>query len=182
MDPRVEEFDPMILEINEDTYKGDLHSSIPPAFAYKLRSSRSDDSYGVTGTLADFEPDRMIQEQDFHNNGIVAEDCLMYDSDRDSYILVQGKSHYGNKWKGVNQLANEAPTLRLRDREIYEKLEGLYLVAARPSGVKNPRTDFDKVERGIREEVGMGENARVAADVYEIVPEAWELSPMELLN
>lgn len=178
MRSRFEERDPVPLEITEETYRDDLHSSIGPSLAAGMRG----ETIFSASNYPDFHPDHVSEEQDFYNNGPITEDWLMHDEERDSYILVQGKSYYNKKEFGINQLANEALTLQYRNERIFEDIEGFFLVSARPSGVTEPRTDFGQVEKGIEEEIENGGTVRIVADVHEVFPNCWQKSPYQLLN
>lgn len=167
------------LPFTEETYRGNIHSTIPASFAQYLRNGGGE---ALSEDLSDFEPSEIYQELKFENNGIVAEDCLMHDTDDDSYILMQGKSYHENIEEGIIQLINQAPTLRRRDNEIHDNLKGLYLVTGRLSGIEEPREDFDSAERAIREEIGWFGHKDLKADVYQIKHEEEEVLPMGFLN
>lgn len=177
MKGRFRERDPIPLEITPETYKGTLHNSIGPSIAAGMR----DETSFPSSNYPDFNPDYVSDEKDFYNNGPITEDWLMYDEDADEHILFQGKSYYDKNDFGINQLVNEALTLRYRNEELYENIKGFFLVSARPSGITEPRTDFGQVEKGIREEIASGGSVRLVADVHEVFPECWEDTPMKVL-
>lgn len=174
-----EELEPIPLEITPDNYRGNLHASIGASLAHGMNGKTS----FAESDYPDFSPDRIKSETPIREGRATVEDWLMYDGNEDSYILVQGKS-YGvdDVERGINQLHEFSTEFRMLQREVYNKLEDLLLVIARPSGVREPRTDFSQVERGIREEIMNGGKVRMIADAYSTEPLPDESLPFDNLH
>ncbi|WP_347722259.1 hypothetical protein [Candidatus Nanohalococcus occultus] len=168
----------IVLEINEDTYRGNLHGSIGPAFVYGIEEQ---ESY-FPPEFPELNIDSMREETAIGEKPVTVEDWLLTDEENNSHYLVQGKS-YGNSESdlefGRNQLYDFAAEFRTMETDVYDNIEDMFLVVAHPSGVKNPRTDFSKVENGIEKAVSDGEEARIAADVYRFQPPSDKDYPFE---
>lgn len=169
----------IVLYLNKDTYRGNIHNSTGPAIVQGLNDDIEMDPkhrekyQDVFGNL---EPDRFISEGSYGEAGLIAEDFLMVDEDLEKAVLIQSKSYGESKEHEKEQIEGYLSYLRGNKEKLFDKVEESYVVRAKASGIETPRTDFPQVENGISQEILENNTVRIYADIQQVKPDLGDIT------
>lgn len=154
------------LEINENDYRGDVHSSLPPAIYSRLEEG--DEEYRDVFGLTDLN--RYLSEGSRAGSGWTVEDFAISSSSYDGELIIgqcitarEKEDNFERK-----QVMNLKYTLMNFHPETYERLNGSYVIAVDNSAEK-AREIEERVEEDIRE-TGISEIDIRVTEVEEIPP------------
>ena len=164
------------LEIKESDYRGDIHSSLPPA-VYSALEEGQDDYIEVFG-LTDLN--RYLSEGSQAGSGWTVEDFAISSSSYDGELIVGQCITAREKENNFehNQLMSLKYTLMNFHPETYDRLNGSYIIA-----VDTPAEEVREEEQRIRREINQTGSAELDINVKEVeeIPPSVEES-MKMLN
>lgn len=149
------------LEIYEQDYEGDIHSSLPPAIYRSLENG--EEGYGEIFGIQDLN--RVLSEGDRAGSGWIVEDFAISGSTHDGEIVVGQCVTCRGKENGYEEKQVESLLYSLRNfhPETYERLNGGYVVA-----VDEPMGSVRSIEQRVEDEINEYGVAEVDILVREI--------------
>lgn len=151
------------LEIYEQDYEGDIHSSLPPAIYRSLEDG--EERYGEIFGIQDLN--RVLSEGDRAGSGWIVEDFAISGSTHDGEIVVGQCVSCRGKENSYEEKQVESLLYSLRNfhPETYERLNGGYVVAV-DEAMDSVRNIEEKVENEI-EEYGVAEVDIIVREIDE---------------
>lgn len=136
------------LEIYEDDYRGDVHSSLPQAIYRSLEEGQQEyvEAFGIE------DLNRVLSEGERAGSGWVVEDFAISGSRHDGEIVVGQCVSCRSKENNYEEKQVESLLYSLRNfhNETYERMNGGYVVAV-DEPVSEVRNTEDRVENEIDE-------------------------------
>lgn len=151
----------LTLEIDESDYRGDIHSSLPPAIYSELEEGNQEykDVFGLT------DLNRYLNEGSQAGSGWTVEDFAISSSALDGELIVgqcisarEKEDDFEHK-----QVMGLKYTLMNFHPETYERLNGSYIIA-----VDNSVDEVREVEEEVEEEIYENGSAEVNIRVTEV--------------
>lgn len=143
----------LTLEIYEEDYEGDIHSSLPPAIYRSIEEEQEDyvELFGIE------DLNRVLSEGERAGSGWIVEDFAISGSRHDGEIVVGQCVSCRGKEKSYEERQVESLLYSLKNfhPETYERMNGGYVVAVDES-MESVREIEERVEQDI-EELGMAE-------------------------
>ncbi|MFB6114966.1 MAG: hypothetical protein ABEK04_01635 [Candidatus Nanohalobium sp.] len=134
------------LEIYEDDYQGDIHSSLPQAIYRSLEEGQQEyvEAFGIE------DLNRVLSEGDRAGSGWIVEDFAISGSRHDGEIVVGQCVSCRSKENNYEEKQVESLLYSLRNfhTETYERMNGGYVVA-----VDEPMEDVREIEEKVEDEI-----------------------------
>jgi hypothetical protein len=139
----------LTLEIYEEDYRGDIHSSLPPAIYRSIEEGQQQyvEAFGIE------DLNRVLSEGERAGSGWIVEDFAISGSRNDGEIVVGQCVSCRGKEKSYEEKQLESLLYSLRNfhSETYERLNGGYVVAV-DEAMESVREIEQDVEEQIYEE------------------------------
>lgn len=141
--------DKLTLEIYEEDYEGDIHSSLPQAIYRSIEEDRDDyvEAFGIQ------DLNRVLSEGERAGSGWIVEDFAISGSRYDGQIVVGQCVSCRSKEEAYEEKQVESLLYSLRNfhPETYDRTNGAYVVAV-DEAMDEVRSIEQRVEQDIRQE------------------------------